>query len=362
MQAMLKPSLNWLLVFLPVAVWAEHAQPDSHRLIFVAAALAIIPLAGILGLATEHLAARAGEGLGGLLNATFGNAAELIIAIVALQGGQLDLVKASLTGSIIGNVLLVLGAAFFAGGLRHSLQEYNALGVQTQSATLSIAAVGLIVPAAFHNLGAGIVTIEIERQLSLTIAVILLAVYVLMLIFSLRTHVSLFSGSAEENTHGEAAHEAPWSVAKALLYLLGASALIAWMSEILVGSVEQAAHAMGMSQIFVGMIVVAVVGNAAEHSTAILMALRNRMNLSIGIAVGSSTQIALFVAPLLVLLSYVIADQPMDLVFTRGEILFVILSTFLLSEVTVAGKSTWFEGVLLLAVYGIFAAALYFIP
>jgi Ca2+:H+ antiporter len=183
-----------------------------------------------------------------------------------------------------------------------------------------------------------------------------------MLMFSLRTHSALFSGGAEEAPDGEAAHETPWSVRKALLYLLGASALIAWMSEILVGSVEQAAHAMGMSQVFVGMIVVAVVGNAAEHSTAILMALRNRMNLSIGIAVGSSVQIALFVAPLLVLLSYVIADQPMDLVFTRGEVLVVILATFILSEATVAGKSTWFEGVLLLAVYAIFAAAFYFVP
>jgi Ca2+:H+ antiporter len=362
MQALLKPSLNWFLVFLPVAVWAEHAQPESHRLIFISAALAIIPLAGMLGLATEHLAARAGEGLGGLLNATFGNAAELIIAIVALHGGQLDLVKASLTGSIIGNVLLVLGAAFLAGGLRHSLQEYNALGAQTQSATLSIAAVGLIVPATFHNLGAGIVTAEIEQNLSLTIAIILLSVYALMLIFSLRTHASLFSGSADEGAHGGGSHEIPWSVPKAVLCLLGASALIAWMSEILVGSVEQAAQAMGMSQVFVGMIVVAVVGNAAEHSTAILMALRNRMNLSIGIAVGSSTQIALFVAPLLVLLSHFIADQPMNLVFTRGEVLLVILATFLLSQTTVAGKSTWFEGVLLLAVYSIFAAALYFVP
>jgi Ca2+:H+ antiporter len=356
-----KPTLNWLLVLVPIAVWAEHAQPDSHRLIFIAAALAIIPLAGILGVATEHLAARAGEGLGGLLNATFGNAAELIIAVVALHGGQMDLVKASLTGSIIGNVLLVLGAAFFAGGLRHSIQEYNALGVQTQSATLSIAAVGLIVPAAFHNLGAGVVTPESERQLSLLIAVILLSVYGLMLVFSLRTHATLFTG-AEHGEHGAAAHEEVWSVGRALLYLLGASALIAWMSEILVGSVEQAAHAMGMSQVFVGMIVVAVVGNAAEHSTAILMAMRNRMNLAIGIAVGSSTQIALFVAPLLVLLSYLIAAQPMDLVFTRGEVALVVLATFLLSETTVAGKSTWFEGVLLLAVYAIFASVLYFVP
>ena len=360
MRDLLKPSLNWLLVFLPIAVWAEHAQPDAHRLIFVSACLAIVPLAGVLGRATEHLAARSGEALGGLLNATFGNAAELIIAVVALSSGQVDVVKASLTGSIIGNVLLVLGASFLAGGLRHPVQEYNALGAQTQSTTLSIAAVALIMPAAFHNLGAGFVTPELEQRLSLAIALILLAVYALMLIFSLSTHVSLFAGGKGENEEEHA--EKPWSVAKAVAWLLVASALIAWMSETLVGSVEQAAQAMGMSKVFVGIIVVAVVGNAAEHSTAILMALKNRVSLSIGIAIGSSTQIALFVAPLLVVLSYAIAAAPMNLVFSRGEVLMVVLATFLLSEATVSGKSTWFEGVLLLAVYAIFASALYCIP
>ena len=360
MRGLLKPSLNWLLVFLPIAVWAEHAQPDAHRLIFVSACLAIVPLAGVLGRATEHLAARAGEALGGLLNATFGNAAELIIAIVALSSGQVDVVKASLTGSIIGNVLLVLGASFLVGGLRHPVQEYNALGAQTQSTTLSIAAVALIVPAAFHNLGAELVTPELDQRLSLAIAMILLAVYALMLLFSLSTHVSLFAGG-EGGSEEEHAEE-PWSVAKAVAWLLVASALIAWMSETLVGSVEQAAQAMGMSKVFVGIIVVAVVGNAAEHSTAILMALKNRVSLSIGIAIGSSTQIALFVAPLLVVLSYAIAAAPMNLVFSRGEVLMVVLATFLLSEATVSGKSTWFEGVLLLAVYAIFASALYCIP
>ena len=362
-RALVKPSLNWLLVFLPVAIWAEHAQPDSHRLIFVSACLAIVPLAGMLGIATEHLAARAGEGLGGFLNATFGNAAELIIAIVALTSGQVDVVKASLTGSIIGNVLLVLGASFLAGGIRHAVQEYNTLGAQTQTATLSIAAVALIIPAAFHNLGVGLVTPEIERRLSLAIALMLLAVYSLMLVFSLRTHAALLSGGeTPDGEAGSADLEDLWSVLRAMLSLLGASALIAWMSEILVGSVEQAAHAMGMSKIFVGLIVVAVVGNAAEHSTAILMAVKNRVNLSVGIAIGSSTQIALFVAPLLVVLSYAIAAVPMDLVFTRGEVLLVVLATFILSQATAGGKSTWFEGILLLAVYAICAAALYCVP
>ena len=362
MRHLLKPSLDWLLVFLPVAVWAEHAQPDSHRLIFVSACLAIVPLAGRLGLATEHLAARAGEGLGGFLNATFGNAAEMIIAIVALRSGQIDMVKASLTGSIIGNVLLVLGASFLAGGLRHAMQEYNPLGAQIQATTLTIAAIALIVPAAFHNLGAGVIGPDVEQRLSMAIALVLLAVYASMLVFSLRTHTALFSGGeAGDGEHG--AHpDHLWSVRRAVLSLLGASALIAWMSEILVGSVEQAAQAMGISKVFVGLIVVAVVGNAAEHSTAILMAMKNRLNLSIAIAIGSSTQIALFVAPVLVLLSHVIAAAPMDLVFSRGEVLLVVLATFILGQVTAAGKSTWFEGVLLLAVYAVCVAALYCVP
>jgi len=232
-----KPSLYWLLVFLPIAVWAEHARPESHRLIFISACLAIIPLAGLLGVATEHIAARAGEGLGGFLNATFGNAAELIIAIVALMNGQVELVKASLTGSIIGNVLLVLGASFLAGGIRHSLQKFNPIGAQAQSVSLSIAAIALIVPAAFHNLGKGFVTPEHERDLSLTISVVLLLVYSLQLLFSLRTHRTLFA--TVEHNNGNEHKGGSWSIRKSILFLLISSALIAWMSEILVGSVNR---------------------------------------------------------------------------------------------------------------------------
>lgn len=356
----LKPSLYWLLVFLPVAAWAEYARSEWHVFIFITACLAIIPLAGLLGLATEHIAARAGEALGGFLNATFGNAAELIIAIVALKGAQVDVVKASLTGSIIGNVLLVLGASFLAGGIRHRVQEFNAVGAGSQAATLSIAAIALIVPAAFHYLGQGLVSVELERGLSLAISLVLLSVYFLSLLFSMRTHRMLFSsGKSHENQqHTDEA----WGIRKSVLCLLVSSALIAWMSELLVGSVEQAAHAVGMSKVFIGVIVVAIVGNAAEHSTAILVALKNRIGLSLGIAIGSSIQIALFVAPLLVVLSYAIAAQPMDLVFTRGEVLVVVLTTFIVSQLIVDGKSTWFKGVQLLAVYAIIAVAFYCIP
>ncbi len=341
-------------------MWAEHAQPESHRLIFFSACLAIIPLAGLLGLATEHIATRAGEGFGGFLNATFGNAAEFIIAIVALLNGQVDIVKASLTGSIIGNLLLVLGASFLAGGVRHSVQKFNPVGAGSQAATLSIAAIALIVPAAFHYIGKGLISPELERGLSLDISLVLLSLYMFSLLFSLHTHRKFFT--SEEHHNNNEHREKPWSIPKSIFYLLGSSALIAWMSEILVGSVEQAAHDMGMSEVFVGVIVVAIVGNAAEHSTAIIMALKNRMDLSLGIAIGSSTQIALFVAPLLVVLSYAIAAHPMDLLFTRGEVLVVIFAVFLLNQIVVDGKSTWFKGVQLLALYIIIAIAFYFIP
>jgi Ca2+:H+ antiporter len=313
-------------------------------------------------LATEHLAARAGEGLGGFLNATFGNLAELIIAVVALRAGHAEVVKASLTGSIIGNVLLVLGAAFLCGGLKHDVQRFNATAAQAQSATLNIAAFAFIVPAAFHALGRPGVTPEVEHHRSLALALVLLLLYLGGLVFSLRTHRSLFTGSVEEGKaleHG--AGGAHWSVGKAVLALLVASAFIAWMSEILVGSVEGAAHALGMSEVFVGVIVVAIVGNAAEHSTAVLMALKNRMDLSVGIGIGSSTQIALFVAPFLVLISYIIAPQPMDLTFTVPELLAVILAALLTTQAVSNGESNWFEGLQLLGLYCVLAVAFYFL-
>jgi Ca2+:H+ antiporter len=359
-KSLLKPSLNWLLILLPITIWAEHARPDFHRLIFFSSCLAIIPLASLLGRATEHIAARAGEGLGGFLNATFGNAAELIIAVVALKAGQLDVVKASLTGSIIGNVLLVLGASFLAGGLRFRIQTFNLKGAEAQAASLGVASLALIVPSAFHAVGNSAIQPNTVARLSLSIAALLLAVYFLSLLFTLRTHRELFSSGTSEEEHGHGGKR--WSVPQALLILLGVSVLIAWMSEILVGSVEQAAVAMGMSKVFVGIIVVAIVGNAAEHSTAILMAMRNRMDLSLGIAIGSSIQIALFVAPLLVIVSYGIAPNPMDLVFSRGELIAVIFATFVVSQAVADGSSTWFKGVQLLAVYTIIGIAFYFVP
>ena len=271
----LKPSLNWLLVFIPISVYLEHFHFQTHLWIFFSSCVAIIPLAGLLGEATEHIAERADEAIGGLLNATFGNAAELIIAIVALRAGYTDVVKASLTGSIIGNILLVLGAAFLSGEIYHKIQQFNSMAAATQAAMLVLASIALIISAVFHYLRPPHIIIN-ESALSFAIAVLLIVVYALGLVFALRTHKELFQGSVEQPSREEQHLSQPWSWQVALLVLGVSTFFIAWMSEILVGSVEQAAEAAGMSSVFVGIIVVAIVGNAAEHRTAMMVAIRNR--------------------------------------------------------------------------------------
>ena len=349
--------LNWLLIFVPVAIGLEFLMPASHTLIFLAACLAIVPLAGWLGQATEELTHHTGEGVGGLLNATFGNAAELIIAIMALQKGLYAVVKASLTGSIIGNILLVLGAAVLAGGIKHKEQKFNTTAARAQATLLTLAAIGMIMPAAFHYLAGPTARIR-ENDLSLEISIVLLFTYAMHLLFSLHTHKQLFVGEPK----AAGAREEAWSLKKSVLLLLGATALIAWVSEILVGSVQEAAAAFGMTSIFLGVIVVAVVGNAAEHSTAVLMAVKNRMELSMGIAIGSSLQIALLVAPALVILSHFIGPRPMDLVFTPAEVLAVFLAVLITGQIASDGETNWLEGVQLLAVYLIVAVVFYFLP
>ncbi|MCB1062533.1 MAG: calcium/proton exchanger [Verrucomicrobiae bacterium] len=366
MKALLKPSLNWLLVFVPIAIGLSFGGPGRETWTFIAACIAVIPLAGWMGKATEHLAERTSEGVGGLLNATFGNAAELIIAFVAMSKGLDDIVKASLTGSIIGNILLVLGASLLTGGLKHKEQKFNAVGARTQSTLLMLAAIALIAPAAFHH-SAGPSAIRSESALSLDISIILLVTYALGLWFSLKTHKHYFAGhghSVDENEGIRRDHaiHSIWPLPIAFGVLITATALVAWISEILVGSVEHAAETLGMSHVFVGVIVVAIIGNAAEHSTAILMALKNRMDLSLGIAIGSSIQVALFVAPVLVIASYFFAPHPMDLVFTLPEVIAVALAVAITSQIASDGKSNWLEGVLLLAVYAIFAVVFYFMP
>jgi Ca2+:H+ antiporter len=350
--------LNWLLIFIPAAVILEFFWPDQHTLIFAASALAIIPLAGWLGRATEQIAHRTGEGIGGLLNATFGNAAELIIAIMGLTRGIYPVVKASLTGSIIGNLLLVLGASVLSGGVKYKEQRFNQIAARSQSTLLLLAAIAFILPAAFHYLGGATAAVR-EDDLSTEISVVLLVVYALHLVFSLHTHRQLFAG--EQVAAGEESEQA-WTMKRSIGVLGAATALLAWMSEILVGSVEPAAQSLGMTRVFIGVIVVAIIGNAAEHSTAVLVALKNRMELSLGIAIGSSIQIALFVAPVLVLLSHFVGPQPMDLVFTPAEVLAVFTAVLITGQVAGDGQSNWLEGVQLIAVYVILAIVFYFLP
>lgn len=339
-----------------------HADPTW---IFVMSAVAIIPLAGLLGLATEKLADHFGVGVGGLLNATFGNAAELIISVIALRAGMHDLVKASITGSIIGNILFVFGLSALFGGLKYHTQTFNRTAASMGATLLLLSAVGLVVPAIFHGL---VSEAGAERELSLEIAVVLMATYLLSLVFTLKTHSHLYSGATGAGA-GPGADDAlepvggeGWSKGKALLVLVGAAAAIGWLSELLVGAVQEAGEALGMTEVFLGVVVIALIGNAAEHSTAVLMALKNKMDLALHIAIGSSIQIALFVAPLLVFLSYVIGPAPMDLHFTSLEVLAVALSVLIISQVADDGKSHWMEGVQLVAVYAILALAFYHLP
>ncbi len=351
--------MNWLLLFVPITIALERLAPEQSLWIFVAAALAIVPLAAWLGRATEQIAERTGEGIGGLLNATFGNAAELIIAMAALRAGLYDVVKASLAGSIIGNILLVLGAAMLCGGLGRAEQNYNAAAARSQATMLTLAVIALILPAAYR-LAAGEAQSPGLGMVSVWISMVLIAVYAANLVFSLVTNRTLFSGSDSE-AHSEQ-HSEAWSVRRAALVLAAATAAIAWMSEILVGAIEPAAARLGLNDMFVGVFVVAILGNAAEHTTAVVAAMKNRMDLALSIAIGSSVQVALFVAPLLVLLSYALAPAPMDLAFSGGLVLSVTLAVWITGQVAGDGRSDWLRGVQLLAVYLILALVFLFAP
>jgi Ca2+:H+ antiporter len=350
-----------LVPFIPAAVALELAHA-SAALIFIVAALGIIPTAALMGLATEELAARSGPGIGGLLNVTFGNAPELIIALFALAEGLQEVVKASLVGSILGNILLVLGGAMLVGGLRRDRQYFDRTAAQVQSAMLFLAVAALIMPAIFELVeGKGLPSVSAERveygstieTLSALTAVVLIATYVIGLFFSLRTHRDLFNPHYE----GEEEDTMGWSVRRSVILLAVAGAAVGLMSEVLVGSISEASESIGISEFFVGVIVVAIVGNAAEHWVAILVAFKNKMDLAVNIAVGSSAQIALFVAPILVLVSFVLGPSPMALVFNGFELGAVLIAVLIANYVTSEGESTWFEGVQLLAVYVILALA-----
>ncbi len=359
--------LAGLLLLLPVAVLG-HLLRWPGAVVFAAAALAIVPLAGAMGHATETLARRCGAGVGGLLNATFGNAAELIIALVALRRGLDEVVKASLTGSILGNSLLVLGLALFAGGRRRDRQAFDRTAASMGATLLALAAIALVIPALYHVVATGAVARAAltaaqeatrERDLSFEIAVVLIVAYALSLVFTLRTHRHLYAGPAAGTATAPPARS---GIRGAVVVLLVTTVLVAWMSELLVGAVDEASRALGLTPVFVGVIVVAVIGNAAEHSTAVMVALRDQVDLALHIAVGSSIQIALFVAPLLVFLSRLLGRGPMDLRFTPFEVVSVAIAVAAVNLVAQDGESNWLEGALLVAVYVILGLAFYFLP
>jgi Ca2+:H+ antiporter len=346
----------WMLIFVPVVLVAEKIAPASHTLLFVLAVLAIVPLAALLSQATESVAEKTGDAIGGLLNATLGNLTELIIAITALHAGQHMLVKASIAGAIVTNTLFMLGASFLLGGLRYHVQEYNRAGGRLYSGLLLMGTIALLSPSAVAELDLAQGEAMVGK-LSLGLAILLIVAYGLGLLFSLKTHKELF---ASEN-HGEKG-EAPWPIAVAVGVLVVVTVLVALVSEIFVESVQQAAEGFGMSPAFVGFIIVALVGAAAEMAVAFSAARKNRLNMSVSIALGSASQIALFVAPVLVLLSYVVGPKPMDLQFWPGAVTMVMISAVVASFVTNSGRSAWFIGALLLCIYIIFAMTLYMIP
>ncbi|HEY8477796.1 MAG TPA: calcium/proton exchanger [Chloroflexota bacterium] len=349
--------LHLLLVFIPItfALEALHAPPLA---VFLTAAVAIIPLAALIGESTESLSHRAGPGIGGLLNATFGNAAEAILAFIALRAGLLEVVKASITGSILGNLLLVLGLSMLLGGLGRERQTFNRTAAGASAAMLVLALAALVLPAIFDLAVFGRLGPTPPEVLwfSLLVSIVLLGVYTGSLVFSLRTHRELFAPVGEE-AHPPTA--LPSGVAVGVLMV--AAALTALVAEVLVATVEDAAHALGMTELFIGVVVVAVVGNAAEHFSAVIFAMRNKMDLAVTIAVGSSTQIALLIAPLLVLVSFVLGT-PMALTFNAFELIALAFGTLIVNVIALDGESNWFEGLQLLAVYLVLAIAFYVVP
>jgi Ca2+:H+ antiporter len=350
--------LTILLLFVPAAIAAEfmHANPVA---VFVLSALAIVPLSGYLGRATEEIAAYTGPTLGGLLNATLGNLAELIIAILALRAGLVTLVKASITGSILGNLLLVLGAAQLAGGLRHKTQRFSMALAGLSVSLLVVAVIGLVIPAVYHATHID-PTRAFTRRVSIGVAAALIVGYALSLLYSMGTHRSVFGESREvaSESHGQE-HGARWSLGRSIVVLLLSAATVGWLSEILVGSTQEAIEHIGLSEVFVGLIVVPIIGNAAEHSSAVMMAMRNRMDLAVSIAVGSSAQVALLIAPVLVFVGLAIG-QPMDLAFSAFEVIAVALAVAVANSVVRDAESHWLEGAFLLLVYVMLGVAFFY--
>jgi len=344
----------WLLVFVPVLFVVDHLAPESHTLLFVLSILAIFPLALLLSHSTEAVASRMGDATGGLLNASLGNLTELVIALTAFRAGEYALVKASIAGAIVTNTLFMLGASFLLGGLKHRVQEFNRVNARFQASLVFVATIAILIPSAVTAVDS-VAMSTFTHQLSVGLSLLLIVVYGLGLLFSLKTHREFFSN--QEETGGE---HTPMGAA--LATLAGATACVALVSEVFVESVQQAAVSFGMTPAFVGFIIVAIVGGAAEMASAFSGARKNRLDLSVGIALGSASQIVLFVAPVLVLLSYVLGPAPMDLQFWPSAVVMMFLAAMTVVLVTTNGRSTWFVGVLLLMVYVILAMPLYLLP
>ena len=349
--------LLWLLVLVPIVLVAHALKPEAHTLLFFLSVLAIVPLAALLSRATEAVASRTGDTIGGLLNATLGNLTELLIALAALRAGQYVLVKASIAGAIVTNTLFMLGVAFLLGGLKHHVQEFNRNSARLQAGLLFLATIAILVPSVVGEPEAGAAAAAFTHTLSASLAVVLIITYTLGLLFSLKTHREFFGAAQHCDEHGK-----EWPMSLALVTLAGVTVLVALTSEIFVESVQQAATSLGLSPAFVGFIIVALVGGAAEMVSAFSAARKNRLDLSVGIALGSASQIALFVAPVLVLLSYVLGPSPMDLTFWPGAVAMILIAMMTASLVTSTGRSAWFVGWLVTVVYLIFALTLYLLP
>jgi Ca2+:H+ antiporter len=349
--------LLWLLSLVPVLFVAKAFKPEAHAFLFLLSVAAIVPLAALMSHATESVASKTGDAVGGLLNATLGNLTELIIALTALRAGEYVLVKASIAGAIVANTLFMLGASLLLGGLKHHVQEYNRSTARFQAGLLFVATIALLVPSLESGANAAAAGSHFTQVLSLGLAILLVISYVLGMLFSLKTHREVFASGARDHED-----ETPWPVALALVTLAGVTVLIAMVSEIFVESVQHAAETFGMTAAFVGFIVVALVGAAAEMASAFAAARKNRLDLSVGIALGSASQIALFVAPVLVLLSYCIGPMPLNLQFWPAATVMMLIASLTATLVTNSGRSAWFLGVLLLDVYLIFALTLYLMP
>jgi Ca2+:H+ antiporter len=346
----------WLLIFVPTVFVVKERSAEASTALFVLSVLAIVPLATLLSHATESVAAKTGDAVGGLLNATLGNLTELVIALAALRAGQYTLVKASIAGAIITNTLFMLGASFLIGGLRHHVQEYNRTTARFQAGLLFLATIALLIPSVITGADSS-ASASFTQTLSLALAVMLIVAYALGMLFSLKTHRELFGSSSHEEEG-----EPPWPIGLALTLLAVVTVIVALVSEVFVESVQDAATSFGMTPAFVGLIVVALVGAAAEMASSFAGARKNRLDLSVGIALGSASQIALFVAPVLVLLSYAIGPAPMDLQFWPGAVVMMLIAALTAALVSNSGRSAWFVGVLVVMVYLIFAMTLYLLP